>query len=419
MRKIIFLLLVCMLLSGCGTAKQDPSAAAERTILGTERIDEPEYSKLLQGKALGLFTNQSGVNGSLELTADRLGQSYCLKAIYVPEHGFYSAVRAGKKIQNSTYNDVPIYSLYGDNRRPTPAMLEGIDVMVVDIQDVGTRHYTYFSSLAYIMEECAKLNKDVIILDRPNPLGGAVQGPVLKPEYATFIGLYSIPLRHGLTIGEYAQYINKEENINCKLQVIPMKNWKRSMLWQDTGLEWVQPSPLISTVETAILYGVTGICGDTNMAVGVGTAKPFHFVGAEYANAHQLKQALDSLGLKGVRFRSASFIPRYGRNKDKCIQGVEIYITNPRTVNLPELEYTIASTVMALYPNNVEFTKRGYKQPGYKADIALGEDSLRQGEAPQQAFARWQKECEEFQKKAEPYLLYKIAKNEAGTKLAS
>ena len=371
MRKIIFLLLVCMLLSGCGTAKQDPSAAAERTILGTERIDEPEYSKLLQGKALGLFTNQSGVNGSLELTADRLGQSYCLKAIYVPEHGFYSAVRAGKKIQNSTYNDVPIYSLYGDNRRPTPAMLEGIDVMVVDIQDVGTRHYTYFSSLAYIMEECAKLNKDVIILDRPNPLGGAVQGPVLKPEYATFIGLYSIPLRHGLTIGEYAQYINKEENINCKLQVIPMKNWKRSMLWQDTGLEWVQPSPLISTVETAILYGVTGICGDTNMAVGVGTAKPFHFVGAEYANAHQLKQALDSLGLKGVRFRSASFIPRYGRNKDKCIQGVEIYITNPRTVNLPELEYTIASTVMALYPNNVEFTKRGYKQPGYKADIAL------------------------------------------------
>ena len=168
MRKIIFLLLVCMLLSGCGTAKQDPSAAAERTILGTERIDEPEYSKLLQGKALGLFTNQSGVNGSLELTADRLGQSYGLKAIYVPEHGFYSAVRAGKKIQNSTYNDVPIYSLYGDNRRPTPAMLEGIDAMVVDIQDVGTRHYTYFSSLAYIMEECAKLNKDVIILDRPN-----------------------------------------------------------------------------------------------------------------------------------------------------------------------------------------------------------------------------------------------------------
>lgn len=407
MRKIIFLLLVCLLLAGCGTAKQDSSAAAERTILGTERIDEPEYSKLLQGKALGLFTNQSGVNGNLELTADRLDQRYDLKAIYVPEHGFYSAVRAGKKIQNSTYNNLPIYSLYGDNRRPTPSMLEDIDAMVVDIQDVGTRHYTYFSTLAYIMEECAKLNKEVIILDRPNPLGGTVQGPVLKPEYATFIGLYSIPLRHGLTIGEYAKYINQEEHINCKLQVIPMKNWKRSMLWQDTGLEWVQPSPLIPTSETAILYGVTGICGDTNMAVGVGTAKPFHFVGAEYANAHQLKEALDSLGLEGVRFRSASFIPRYGKNKDKCIQGVEIYITNPKTVNLPELEYTIASTVMSLYPSNVEFTKRGYKQPGYKADIALGEDSLRQGEAPQQAFARWQKECTEFQKKAQPYLLYK------------
>lgn len=407
MRKIFLLLLAFLLLAGCAPAKPEQTAAADTTILGTDRITEPEYSKLLQNKALGLFTNQSGVNNSLQLTADSLREKYSLKAIYVPEHGFYSAVRAGKKINHSAYNNIPIYSLYGDNRRPTPAMLNGIDAMVVDIQDVGTRHYTYFSTLAYIMEECAKLNKEVIILDRPNPLGGAVQGPVLKPEYATFIGLYSIPLRHGLTIGEYAQYINKEEKINCRLQVIPMKNWKRSMLWQDTGLEWIQPSPLIPTAETAIVYGVTGICGDTNMAVGVGTAKPFHFVGAEYANAHQLKQALDSLGLEGVRFRSASFIPRYGKNKDKCIQGVEIYITSPRTVNLPELEYTIATTVKKLYPNMVEFTKRSYGQPGYKADIALGESSLREGEKPEAAFARWHKECADFQKKAQPYLIYK------------
>ena len=215
MRKIIFLLLVFLLLAGCAPVQQQPAPEA-KTILGTDRINEPEYSKLLQNKALGLFTNQSGVNNSLQLTADSLREKYSLKAIYVPEHGFYSAVRAGKKINHSAYNSIPIYSLYGDNRRPTPAMLNGIDAMVVDIQDVGTRHYTYFSSLAYIMEECAKLNKEVIILDRPNPLGGAVQGPVLKPEHATFIGLYSIPLRHGLTIGEYAQYINKTNYIKSR-----------------------------------------------------------------------------------------------------------------------------------------------------------------------------------------------------------
>lgn len=406
MRKIFFLLLVFLLITGCTPAKQEQPAAGQ-TILGTDRLAEPEYSKLLQGKALGLFTNQSGVNSKLELTADRLGKNYTLKAIYVPEHGFYSAVRAGQKIKNSAYNNIPVYSLYGDNRRPTPAMLKDIDAMVVDIQDVGTRHYTYFSSLAYIMEECAKLNKEVIVLDRPNPLGGTVQGPVLKPEYATFIGLYSIPLRHGLTIGEYARYINEEEQIKCQLQVVPMKNWQRNMLWQDTGLEWVQPSPLIPTAETALLYGVTGICGDTNLAVGVGTAKPFHFVGADYVNAQQLKQALDALGLEGVRFRSASFIPRYGKNENKCIQGVEIYLTSPSTVNLPELEYAIASTVKALYPDRLEFPERGYKQPGYKVDIALGENSLRQGEEPKSTFARWHKECAEFQKKAQPYLLYK------------
>ncbi len=190
-------------------------------------------------------------------------------------------------------------------------MLDKIDTIVVDVQDVGIRHYTYFSSLAYIMEECAKFGKQVIVLDRPNPLGGVVQGPVLKPEYSSFIGLYSIPLRHGLTIGEFARYINGEYKIGCQLQVVPMKEYHKDMLWKDTKLPWVLTSPLIPTVETATLYGVTGILGDSSLSIGTGTAQPFMLVGMNGADAEVVKKALDDLHLAGVKFRAASFFPLF------------------------------------------------------------------------------------------------------------
>lgn len=406
--KRFFLIMLAMIITLVCYADQNTTAPpATKVLLGNERIDEPQYSKLLENKRLGIFTNQSGVNSKMELTADRLLQKYNLQAIYVPEHGFFGAVEAGETFDNSTYQNINVYSLYGKDRRPSADMLANIDAIVVDIQDVGTRHYTYFSSLAYIMEECAKLNKEVIILDRPNPLGGAVQGPIMKPENATFIGLYAIPLRHGMTIGEFAKYINQEENINCKLSIIPMMNWRRNMLWKDTGLPWVQSSPLIPTAESTLLYGITGVCGDTNISVGVGTAKPFHFAGAAYADAKQLKSALDALQIKGVLFRSACYIPRYGINDGKNIQGVEIYLTSPHKVNLPELGYQIAYTFRQLYPDYIEYPERGYHLPGYKVDIALGENSIRLGEEPHATFARWEKECLEFQNKASIYLLYK------------
>lgn len=407
MKKIFLLILSIMLITGCTANKDTHDPTLPKVILGNERIDEPEYNKLLQNKRLGIFTNQSGVNSKMELTVDRLNNKYGLQAIYVPEHGFFGAITAGEQVDDTYYNGIKVFSLYGKYRKPSADMLAPIDAMVIDIQDVGTRHYTYFSSLAYIMEECAKLDKEVIILDRPNPLGGAMQGPVLKAENSTFIGLYTIPLRHGLTIGEFAQYINKEEKINCKLSVIPMKNWNHNMLWQDTGLEWVQSSPLIPTADTALLYAVTGVCGDTNISVGVGTAKPFHFVGADYADAQKLKVALDALNIKGVLFRSASYIPRYGNNKGKSIQGVEIYLLEPHKINLPELEYQLAYTFRQLYPEQIKYPERGYRQPGYKVDIALGESSMRIGENPQTVFTRWQNECAAFHKKAEAYLLYK------------
>ena len=403
MKKLIGILcsLLIMLLTMTAAAKEN------RVTLGIERIDEPFVQEQLAGKMLGLFTNQSGVDSRLRSSVALLQEKYNLTALFVPEHGLFGAVAAGETFASHSYKNIPVHSLYGATRRPTPEMLAQIDAMVVDIQDVGIRHYTYFSSLAYIMEECAKEKKQVIVLDRPNPLGGTIQGPVLKPEYKTFIGLYELPLRHGLTIGEFARYINSTQHIDCDLKVIPMKGWHRRQLWQDTGLPWVQTSPLIPTPETALLYGVTGVCGDSNLSVGVGTAKPFYFVGAPFADADAVKAALDARHLAGVAFRAARFTPRYGAYQDELVQGVEIYLTDVRRVNLPELDYTLLSTFKSLYPEQIKTPERGYGSKGYKLDIALGESSLREGEAAETAFARWQQECADFTQQVKPYLLYK------------
>lgn len=403
MKKLIGILcsLLIMLLTMTAAAKEN------RVTLGIERIDEPFVQEQLAGKRLGLFTNQSGVDSRLRSSVALLQEKYNLTALFVPEHGLFGAVAAGETFASHSYKHIPVHSLYGATRRPTPEMLVQIDAMVVDIQDVGIRHYTYFSSLAYIMEECAKEKKQVIVLDRPNPLGGTIQGPVLKPEYKTFIGLYELPLRHGLTIGEFARYINSTQHIDCDLKVIPMKGWHRRQLWQDTGLPWVQTSPLIPTPETALLYGVTGVCGDSNLSVGVGTAKPFYFVGAPFADADAVKAALDARHLAGVAFRAARFTPRYGAYQDELVQGVEIYLTDVRRVNLPELDYILFSTFKSLYPEQIKTPERGYGSKGYKLDIALGESSLREGEAAETAFARWQQECADFTQQVKPYLLYK------------
>ncbi len=398
MRKIFLLFICCLLLAAC--------SVDARVILGVERLAEPEVQAILTKQRLGLFTNQSGVDSKLNSSVDLVRSQYNLTAIFVPEHGLFGAVAAGEKFGSHEYEKIPVHSLYGDSRRPSKKMLDAIDVMLVDIQDVGIRHYTYFSSLAYIMEECAKQHKKIVVLDRPNPLGGAMQGPVLKEQYATFIGLYPIPLRHGLTIGEFARYINTEQKINCRLEVVPLKNYRRRMLWRDTKLPWVLTSPLIPTADTALLYGVTGVSGDSNLSVGVGTAQPFQLIGAPFADAREVKQALDALQLHGAAFRAAAFTPRYGAYAGELVQGVEIYLTDKRHVNLPELDYLLLSTFRRLYPDKLSFPERGYGAEGYKLDIALGESSLREGETPETAFARWREECAAFAQQVQPYLLY-------------
>lgn len=415
--RILSFLLCVLLLTSCaytnaGKQAMTPevlrhSGVSRRVLLGVERLAEPEVQQLLQGRRLGLFTNQSGVDSKLRSGVDLVRERYNLAAIFVPEHGLYGAVAAGEKFSSHEYQKIPVLSLYGDSRRPSKEMLDKIDVMVVDIQDVGVRHYTYFSSLAYIMEECAKQQKQVVVLDRPNPLGGLMQGPVLKEQYATFIGLYPLPLRHGLTIGEFAQYINKEQKINCSLAVVPMQNYRRLMTWEDTLLPWVQTSPRIPTAETAFLYCITGSLGNGNLSVGIGTGKPFHFIGAPFMDAVQVKNTLDDLKLKGIGFRAAAFTPEAGAYAGELVQGVEIYVLDKRAANLPEAGYAVLQALRRLYPDKLTFKERGYGLPGYKIDTNLGESSAREGLPDAEVFPRWQQECVDFAKTVQTYLLYK------------
>ena len=411
MSRKIFLLVLCLFIfTGCmltNAKKMGIEQSADRVVLGIERVAEPDVKKLLEGKRLGLFTNQTGIDSQLRSSVDIIREQYNLSALFVPEHGLFGAVTAGEKFNDSQYHGIPVFSLYGSTRRPSKEMLASIDAMVVDIQDVGVRHYTYFSSLAYIMETCAKFDKQVVVLDRPNPLGDKMQGPVLKPEYATFIGLYSIPLRHGLTIGEFARYINKEEGINCKLDVVTMKNYRASMDWQETGLPWVQTSPRIPTSECAYLYCITGSLGNGNLSVGIGTGKPFHFVGAPFMDAEQVKKALDEQHIPGIGFRAAVFTPEAAAYARQLVQGVEIYILDKEKANLAEAGYVILQTLRQLYPGMLTFKERGYGLKGYKIDTNLGESSAREGLPQKEVFSRWQQETTDFMRKAMEYKLYR------------
>lgn len=403
--KKIYLFLLPVLL---GLTAMCCSAKEKTVLLGAER--QELYSKLLEGKRVGLFTNQTGVNRKLERTAEILRKNFKMSAIFVPEHGLYGAVKAGEEFESSFYKEIPVFSLYGAARRPTGEMLEAVDIICVDIQDIGIRHYTYTSSLAYIMQEAAKADKEVLVFDRPNPLGGRMEGPILKKEWSSFIGLYQLPLRHGLTIGEFARYINDTENINCRLHVIPMDNWQRQMDWNATKLPWVMTSPLIPTAATGYMYGITGVTGDTNLSVGVGTSKPFYFVGAPFMNGDVFKEELEKLGLAGIIFRSAAFQPRYGNFAGETVYGVELYPENWDEVNLAELGYLLVHTAKKLYPDQVVFLRRGYGAKGYKVDAALGESSLSEGVPPEEVFPRWREETEAFASKVRPYLLYKYGK---------
>ena len=326
----------------------------------------------LKGKRVGLVTNPSGVDRNLRSTIDILynADGVELVALFGPEHGVRGDVYAGGKVSDVTdpATGLPVYSLYGATRKPTPEMLEGIDAMVYDIQDVGARSYTFISTLGLVMEACAEAGIEVVVLDRPNPLGGyKVEGCVAEDGLISFVGQYRIPYIYGLTVGELAMLVNEEglncgqtggqEPSHCRLTVIPMEGWSRDMLYADTGLPWLLPSPNIPTAESAVNYSAAGICGELYnfLNIGIGYTLPFGVFGAEWIDAEDLKAELDSYRLPGVEFRTIYYKPFSGSSAGKSVKGVQYFFTDYDAASVTLTQFYVMQAVARLYPDRKPF----------------------------------------------------------------
>lgn len=320
----------------------------------------------LEGKRVGLVTNPSGVDRHLRSTIDILYEAadVNLVALYAPEHGVRGDVYAGGKVESGRdpRTGLPVFSLYGDTRQPTPEMLKGVDIMVYDIQDVGSRSYTFISTLGLVMRTCAELGIPVMVLDRPNPLGGLkVEGPLVRDGFHSFVGQYKIPYIYGLTVGELARMIN-EEGLNCgqkgnlpplkcSLTVVPMEGWTRDMLFPDTGLPWILPSPNIPYAETAVCYPSAGLCGEfyNYLNIGIGYTLPFATFAEEWIDADRLKALLDSWKIPGVAWRTIHYKPTSGRLAGKLIHGVQYYYTDYELATLTLTQFYVMEAVHQLY----------------------------------------------------------------------
>ncbi|MEE9162895.1 MAG: DUF1343 domain-containing protein [Candidatus Neomarinimicrobiota bacterium] len=301
----------------------NPTAQFFTTTPGLDVLENDDFAPL-RGKRVAVVTNQTGLNLRGDLILDLLDKEaeVTLGVIFGPEHGLYGRVSDGEKIEDTEDEGtgVKVYSLYGQTRKPTPDQLRGIDAVLFDMQDVGARYYTYASTMTLVMDACARDGVPIWVLERPNPVGGdVIAGPLLDPAYATFVGMHPVPIRHGLTLGELAIMINEEgwltEGRRAQLTVVPLLNWRRTMLWDETGLEWTSPSPNIPTAETALAYLGTCLLEGTNVSEGRGTHEPFLVSGAPWIDGRGLAEMLNRRNLPGVVFEDVIYTP-------KSIQGM-------------------------------------------------------------------------------------------------
>jgi uncharacterized protein YbbC (DUF1343 family) len=379
----------------------------DKVKVGIDNIDK--YKTLFAGKRVGLITNATGVNSNLQSTIDVLKEKTNLVALYAPEHGVRGNFTAGAKVDTyiDTKTGLPVYSLYGATKKPTPEMLQDVDVLVFDIQDVGARAYTYIYTMAYAMQSCSELGKTFVVLDRPNPVGGEiVEGNVLKPGFESFIGMYPIPIRHGLTVGELAKLFNEEFGIRCNLAVVEMTGWKRDMFFDQTGLPWVMTSPNVPTADTALVYSGIGIFGGTNLSEGVGTTRPFEFVGAPWIDAAELAERMNRLQLPGVVFRPAYFTPQFSKQKGNLCGGVQIHVTNRKEFRAVTTGIQLLYQIKEMSGDQFQFALSG-RGTNESIDLAVGDDSLRRGIYPsQELLQRWDQDAHIFKEMSQKYYLY-------------
>lgn len=340
--------------------------------LGVDVFFKEGHGAPLKGKRVGLITNQTGVDQNLQSTISRFLSSteFSLVALFAPEHGLDGLAYASEKIEHKKGpKGIPVYSLHGKTRRPSEKMLQNLDVLVYDIQDIGARSYTFATTLFYVMEEAAKKGIQVIVLDRPNPINGLiVDGPMLEEKWRSFIGYINVPYCHGMTIGELALFFNAEYKIGCKLKVVSMKGWKRSMAFKDTGLAWVPTSPNIPEADTPLFYATTGMIGELSLVdIGIGYTLPFKIIGASWINGEALAERLNAQKLPGVHFLPFNYRPFNGSYKGKDCQGVKIIVTNMKSFRPIAVQYLILGVLKSLYPKEVG--NKLEKVPKLKKDL--------------------------------------------------
>jgi uncharacterized protein YbbC (DUF1343 family) len=362
----------------------------------------------LKGASIGIITNQTGVlsNGTSVVEAVR-GAGLSVRALFAPEHGLHGDRPAGAFV--ASYVDdatgLPVYSLYGPDRHPSPQMLDGIDVLLFDIQDVGSRAYTFISTMAYALQSAASFGIEFWVLDRPNPVGGAaVEGPVLDPKYSSFIGLYPIAMRHGMTMGELAALFNRHFGIGAKLRVIAMQGWQRSMLWPKTGLRWIRTSPNIPTWQTTFVYLCTGLVDSSGLNNGVGTEAPFFYAGAPQLDARAFANLLAENDAPGVTFAPSDWTPEKGGNAGRRFSGVHVGVSDPAAFIPVRAAVQLLVAARTVRPSVID------TDDVHAIDLDWGTDTIRtqllDGKSAGEIVGSWQPGVTAFLPLRERFLLY-------------
>jgi uncharacterized protein YbbC (DUF1343 family) len=391
--------------------------ATARVTTGLERLLGQIGRGAVRGR-VGLVSNPASVDAGLTHAADRLAEAkgVTLAALFGPQHGYRSDLQ-DNMIETPHAQDgarrIPVYSLYSETREPTPEMLQGLDFLIIDLQDVGTRIYTFVYTMANCLRAAARHGVRAIVCDRPNPIGGLrVEGPVLKEGWTSFVGQFPIPMRHGMTIGELARLFNEHFGLGADLDVVPMEGWRREMYFDQTGLPWIMPSPNVPTVDTTTVFPGAVLVEGTNISEGRGTTRPFELVGAPWIDGERLAKAMNARGLPGVYFRAVFFEPTFQKHAQQGCGGCQIHVTD-RGAFQP-----VASGVALIDEIRRQDSARfGWKPPPYEyeyerlaIDLLYGSDVLRReleaGRPAHQIAASWADDVAAFLPIRERYLLY-------------
>lgn len=388
---------------------------ANQVLTGADQLRSLD-KRLLDGLRIGLLTNPTGITSRFESVIDVCGQipSASLTALFACEHGIRGERQAGVLFEDETDAQlgIPVFSLYGSSKKPTEQMMSYVDAVIFDIQDLGVRFYTYLTTLAYMMEACADYGKMLVVLDRPNPLGGIVcEGGMLQEGFESMVGACPMPFRTGLTIGEFARYYNDRLlGGGCRLHVVPLLHWRRGMEYGATGLSWLMPSPNMPTMETVRVYAGNCLFEGTNVSEGRGTTRPFEMIGAPWIDGSKVSERMNRLKLPGVHYHPVTFTPMFSKHQGQLCGGVQAFVTDPGSFLSVTSALLLLHTVIDMYPESFQWIAPFKEGRKHFIDYLTGSDDVRTGiytlDGLHRIVSLWDSQAKEWDRIRQPYLLY-------------